>query len=156
VRVGGRSPLDYLASLQARDGHYRYSASSDQTPVWVTGQALLAVSEKPFPLSPVPRSSPNPAPAPVARASGPPAAAEGGAKTKPPHRAKPKPKPAPAAATPAATKTPTAPPLSPASAQAEGEGGGGVPGWLVALALVALGCAAIWGGWVLYRRRLPS
>ena len=40
VREGGRSPLDYLASVQARDGHYRYSASSDQTPVWVTGQAL--------------------------------------------------------------------------------------------------------------------
>ena len=33
---GGRSPLDYLASLQAADGHYRYSRSSDQTPVWVT------------------------------------------------------------------------------------------------------------------------
>ena len=27
-----------------RDGHYRYSSSSDQTPVWVTGQALLAVN----------------------------------------------------------------------------------------------------------------
>ena len=36
VRRGGRSPLDYLASVQARDGHYRYSGSSDQTPVWVT------------------------------------------------------------------------------------------------------------------------
>ena len=40
VRRGGRSPLDYLASVQAGDGHYRYSRSSDQTPVWVTGQAL--------------------------------------------------------------------------------------------------------------------
>ena len=29
---------------QAADGHYRYSASSDQTPVWVTGQVLVAVA----------------------------------------------------------------------------------------------------------------
>src|SRR4051794_18094546 len=44
LRSGGRTPLDYLGSVQAADGHYRYSSSSDQTPVWVTGQALLAVS----------------------------------------------------------------------------------------------------------------
>jgi energy-coupling factor transport system substrate-specific component len=50
VRRGGRSPLDYLASVQARDGHYRYSGSSDQTPVWVTSQALLAASRRAFPL----------------------------------------------------------------------------------------------------------
>jgi energy-coupling factor transport system substrate-specific component len=49
-RRGGRSPLDYLASVQARDGHYRYSGSSDQTPVWVTSQALLAASGRAFPL----------------------------------------------------------------------------------------------------------
>jgi energy-coupling factor transport system substrate-specific component len=50
VRRGGRSALDYLASVQARDGQYRYSGSSDQTPVWVTAQALLAVSGRAFPL----------------------------------------------------------------------------------------------------------
>ena len=50
VRSGGRSPLDYLASLRAGDGHYRYSRSSDHTPVWVTAQALLAVSSAEFPL----------------------------------------------------------------------------------------------------------
>ncbi len=54
VRSGG-SPLSYLASAQARDGHYRYSAGSDQTPAWVTGQALMAVNAAAFPLSPVPR-----------------------------------------------------------------------------------------------------
>ncbi len=57
VAKGGRSPFDYLAARQASDGHYRYSASSDQTPVWVTGQALVAVAREPFPLSRVPRAS---------------------------------------------------------------------------------------------------
>jgi energy-coupling factor transport system substrate-specific component len=56
VRTNGRTPLDYLAHQQAGDGHYRYSSSSDQTPVWVTGQALLAVNRKAFPLAAVPRS----------------------------------------------------------------------------------------------------
>lgn len=58
VRSGGHGPFDYLAARQAADGHYRYSASSDQTPVWVTSQALLAVTRAPFPLDPVPRSTP--------------------------------------------------------------------------------------------------
>ncbi len=56
VRAHGRTPLDYLADQQAADGHYRYSSSSDQTPVWVTGQALLAVNRKAFPLAAVPRA----------------------------------------------------------------------------------------------------
>ncbi len=51
VRKGGRDPFDYLASLQASDGHYRYSRSSDQTPVWVTAQALQAAQRAPFPLA---------------------------------------------------------------------------------------------------------
>ncbi len=42
-------PFDYLVHRQAGDGHYRYSSSSDQTPVWVTGQALLAVNRKAVP-----------------------------------------------------------------------------------------------------------
>jgi energy-coupling factor transport system substrate-specific component len=56
----------YLASVRAPDGHYRYSASSDQTPVWVTAQAVLAVERAPFPLTAVPRAAkPEPsAPAP--------------------------------------------------------------------------------------------
>ena len=53
LRKGGRSPLDYLASVQARDGHYRYSRSLDQTPVWVTGQALQAAAGQALPLRPV-------------------------------------------------------------------------------------------------------
>ncbi|MEK6271135.1 MAG: prenyltransferase/squalene oxidase repeat-containing protein [Actinomycetota bacterium] len=56
ARTNGHSPFDYLAHRQARDGHYRYSSSSDQTPVWVTGQVLLAVNREAFPLAAVPRS----------------------------------------------------------------------------------------------------
>ena len=51
----GRSGLDYLAARRAADGHYRYSSSSDQTPVWVTGQVLMAVARKALPLAAVPR-----------------------------------------------------------------------------------------------------
>jgi energy-coupling factor transport system substrate-specific component len=56
------SPLAYLKRLTAPDGHVRYSKDSDQTPVWVTGEALLALDEKPFPIAAVPRAAP-PAPA---------------------------------------------------------------------------------------------
>jgi energy-coupling factor transport system substrate-specific component len=55
---GGRAVgdgLDYLAARRASDGHYRYSRSSDQTPVWVTAQAVLAVERRPFPLAAVGR-----------------------------------------------------------------------------------------------------
>ena len=56
VRKASRSPLAYLARRQAGDGHYRYSSASDQTPIWVTGQALVAINRKAFPLAAVPRS----------------------------------------------------------------------------------------------------
>ncbi|MDX6636777.1 MAG: energy-coupling factor transport system substrate-specific component [Solirubrobacterales bacterium] len=59
VVTGGHSGFDYLAARQDSDGHYRYSASSDQTPVWVTGQALLATDQKAFPLAAVARAAPN-------------------------------------------------------------------------------------------------
>ncbi len=49
--------LDYLAARQAPDGHYRYSASSDQTPVWVTGQVLAAVAGEFFPVPEAPRTA---------------------------------------------------------------------------------------------------
>jgi energy-coupling factor transport system substrate-specific component len=63
-----RDPLRYLAARQASDGHYRYSAASDQTPVWVTGQALLAVEREAFPLARVPRArEPGGVPLPASR-----------------------------------------------------------------------------------------
>jgi energy-coupling factor transport system substrate-specific component len=151
VRSGGRSALDYLASDQARDGHYRYSSATDQTPVWVTGQALLAVKGRPFPLAPVPRA--------VSDAAGVTGSstAKGGSAKAPPGTASAKAgKRAKATAT-----TPAAPsgpadsiPFAPASSTRDG-GGGGLPGWLVGVLVVALIAGATWGGWVLYRRRLP-
>jgi hypothetical protein len=62
VHEQGKSPLKYLAARQDADGHYRYSASSDQTPVWVTGQVLAATAGDSFPVPPVPRAAPAPAP----------------------------------------------------------------------------------------------
>jgi Squalene-hopene cyclase C-terminal domain/Prenyltransferase and squalene oxidase repeat len=56
VRRGGKSPVDYLRARQAADGHYSYSSASDQTPIWVTAQALLGVKRKAFPLASVPRA----------------------------------------------------------------------------------------------------
>jgi energy-coupling factor transport system substrate-specific component len=52
VTSGGKSALDYLASLQASDGHYLYTASRGQTPVWVTAQVLVAVAGDSLPISP--------------------------------------------------------------------------------------------------------
>jgi energy-coupling factor transport system substrate-specific component len=43
-RRGSRSPLGYLEGLIAPDGSVRYSATSAQTPVWVTAQALTALA----------------------------------------------------------------------------------------------------------------
>ena len=45
-----RGAYAYLARMQRVDGSYRYSARYAVTPVWVTAQALPAVTRKPFPL----------------------------------------------------------------------------------------------------------
>jgi energy-coupling factor transport system substrate-specific component len=55
IRHDGRSGLDYLAARQSGDGHYMYSSSADQTPVWVTAQGLTAVARQPFPIAAVKR-----------------------------------------------------------------------------------------------------
>ncbi len=60
---GGSTPFDYLAANQAADGHYRYSKSSDQTPVWVTGQVLVAVSRDYLPVAAPPRQKQSTPPA---------------------------------------------------------------------------------------------
>ena len=51
IRSGGKSALDYIAAMQDSDGHYRYSSSSDQTPVWVTGEVLVAATGSFFPVA---------------------------------------------------------------------------------------------------------
>jgi uncharacterized membrane protein len=55
VKRRGRSGLEYLAARQRGDGSYAYSASSTQTPVWVTSQAMLAASREALPVEPVAR-----------------------------------------------------------------------------------------------------
>jgi hypothetical protein len=154
VKKDGKSPLDYLASVQAGDGHYRYSSSSDQTPVWVTGQALMAVSGKALPFAPLPRPvSAKPPHAPSQSGAATPA---GGAPSKGATGNPGEPQSGTTATAPPATTTDPVP-LAPASSPVDEDGGGGgIPGWLIALVIVALGAGAIWGGWVLYRRRLPS
>jgi energy-coupling factor transport system substrate-specific component len=57
------APLRYLSSLVAADGHVRYSRAIDQTPVWVTAEALMALAHKPLPLAAVPRAPAHRAPA---------------------------------------------------------------------------------------------
>jgi energy-coupling factor transport system substrate-specific component len=53
TRKGSRSPLGYVESLIAPDGSVRYSRTGAQTPVWVTAQALTALTGKPLPIAPV-------------------------------------------------------------------------------------------------------
>jgi prenyltransferase beta subunit len=63
-RGGAVSPLAYLEGLVQPNGSVRYSRGVDQTPVWVTGEALMALEGKPLPLAPGPAPTPShPAPA---------------------------------------------------------------------------------------------
>jgi hypothetical protein len=72
---GGKSALEYLEDNQDGDGHYRYSSKSDQTPVWVTGQVLVAAAQRYLPLEAVPRApkpkvpKPTPTPEPTPEAT---------------------------------------------------------------------------------------
>jgi Prenyltransferase and squalene oxidase repeat len=150
VRAGGRSPLDYLASVKAADGHYRYSSTTDQTPVWVTAQALMAVNGKAFPLAPVSRRTPAQVHGDSAGAARPSAPTPG---APPPGRPAAKPASPPAAPAEPAPADPVA--LAPASAGDKGEDGG-IPPWLLGLLIAATLAAAVWGGWLVYRRRLPD
>ena len=53
-RRGSRNPLAYLRSLQASDGSVSFNRTSEQTPTWVTAQALAALALKPLPVRPPP------------------------------------------------------------------------------------------------------
>jgi energy-coupling factor transport system substrate-specific component len=76
VRRGGRSAIAFLRTLTGPDGAVRYSRTSKQTPVWVTGQALTALARKTFPVAPVARSAHAGKAAAPAATSSPPAAPE--------------------------------------------------------------------------------
>jgi energy-coupling factor transport system substrate-specific component len=47
---GVRRPLAYLRGLTQPSGAVRYSRTSTQTPVWVTGEALMALARRALPL----------------------------------------------------------------------------------------------------------
>jgi len=53
-RDGAVSPLAYLDGLTAADGAVSYARGVTQTPVWVTGEALMALAGKSLPLAPLP------------------------------------------------------------------------------------------------------
>jgi len=74
--------LSYLRSLIAPDGHVRYSRGEDQTPVWVTAEAAMALAEKPLPLAP---------PRPAGQLAAPPPRRHAAARRRrpSPHRARP-------------------------------------------------------------------
>jgi energy-coupling factor transport system substrate-specific component len=167
VQTGGRSPLDYIAARQASDGHYRYSSSSDQTPVWVTGQALLAVNRKAFPLAAVPRPAGGGLPAPAGRGS---AGGHGGshglassagrrgdAQRSGRHRGdgEEADQPAGARGDPGAELTSGEPVGEPVAPNASGDGGPGPSTPLVAGGFALLAAALI-AGFFWYRRRLPG
>ncbi len=59
-RGGAPSPLAYLSSLTAPNGLVRYARGQTQTPVWVTGEALMAMTGRPLPVSAPPPSVPAP------------------------------------------------------------------------------------------------
>jgi Prenyltransferase and squalene oxidase repeat len=71
-RAGGPSPLAYLQSLIGRDGAVAYAAGQKQTPVWVTGEALMALAGKPLPLAPLPVPAAKPVRTPKAPVTTPP------------------------------------------------------------------------------------
>jgi len=62
--------LGYLRRRQAADGSVAYSADSQQTPVWVTAQALMALRRAALPIAAVARA-PKPKPASASAAAAP-------------------------------------------------------------------------------------
>ncbi len=56
--AGAAAPLAYLSSLIAPDGHIRYSRGTDQSPVWVTAEAMMALARRPLPLAAAARRAP--------------------------------------------------------------------------------------------------
>ncbi len=106
INAGGSSALDYLAARQADDGHYRYSESSDQTPVWVTGQVLVAVAGDSLPIAAPPRQATPTTVSPSKAAPAPPA---GGTSPPPGFESVPPPSGVPSTGS---TGAPTAPPAA--------------------------------------------
>jgi energy-coupling factor transport system substrate-specific component len=68
-RHGAISPPAYLRGLVGSNGSVSYSRGVRQTPVWVTGEALMALEGKPLPLAAVRAADGTPVPAKAATAT---------------------------------------------------------------------------------------
>jgi hypothetical protein len=62
LRRGHATPLSYLRSLIRPSGAIDYARGDMQTPVWVTGETLMALAGKPLPLAPLPAAKHHPRP----------------------------------------------------------------------------------------------
>jgi hypothetical protein len=51
-RPGGATPLQYLAGMTSAAGLVSYSRGMVQTPVWVSGEVLMALEGRPLPIAP--------------------------------------------------------------------------------------------------------
>jgi hypothetical protein len=103
-RGGAISPLAYLDSLVGANGAVRYSRGVTQTPVWVTGEALMAMVGKPLPIA---APAPAPAASPAASSHTATSAARHPAPTLTPHGASAKRAPAHTAARRGPGRAPT-------------------------------------------------
>jgi energy-coupling factor transport system substrate-specific component len=122
VESGGNSALDYLAERQASEGYYSYSASSNQTPVWVTAEVLVAASGNSLPVPPPPRQA---QPASPPQASVPPVEEAGSAPVAP--APEPPPSTAPAPSGGGSSGGSAAPPLVPEGVTPAPGAGGELP-----------------------------
>ena len=141
VGAGGgtlKRALAYLRGLQRPNGSVSYSASSNQTPVWVTAQALMALERTPLPIAAVPlkpkpkskskpKRKPEPAVAPAAPAA--------------PKKREPKPhatvEAPPAPAPDGAPQPPAESALTVDRANGSNEEESGPTGWVIGVAVVA-------------------
>jgi hypothetical protein len=137
--------LGYVRGLQRADGSVSYSSTSNQTPVWVTAQALMALERKPLPIEAVarekrhkPKPAVAPAAAPKAKEQNPAQTADPSPDVETEARLVPGPKPPSEAAALKLDRT-----------NSSNQGDTGVPGWAV-FVVIAAALAAL----VLLRRRL--
>jgi hypothetical protein len=147
VGAGGATltrALGYLRGLQRANGSVSYSANSNQTPVWVTAQALMALARKPLPIAAVARQ---PKPKRKRKTAVTPAAPAAPKERKSKPRARAEAAPVPALEIKAKPRADSA--LTVDRANGRNEGGSGPPGWVILVAVVAA-LALL----VLLRRRL--
>jgi squalene-hopene cyclase-like protein len=141
--------LAYLRGLQRGDGSISYSSTSNQTPVWVTAQALMALDRRALPIAAVPRAE---RPHHKVKPAVAPAAAPKAKPKRPTHGHA-----APQASAPVPSGAAAAPPSAGRAlvvdrAKSSNDGGSGAPWWVFVVASVAV-LAALF---LLRRRLLPA